>query len=90
MKTLREQIEKIVTYYSEDGEGTAGYLLSTKQIDQLEALIQSRERALVERIQADLVFMRGNKGQADYIGMIDGDILYSKLKKLEDEAKGGR
>ena len=37
---IREEIEKIITYHSELGEGTSGYLLSNDQIDALEVLFK--------------------------------------------------
>ena len=40
MKDLKEDIEKIITYHSELGEGTSGYLLSSEQIDELVALFK--------------------------------------------------
>ena len=56
---LREGIEKIITYHSELGEGTSGYLLSNDQIDALEALFKSHLQAEVEEIIGEDDFENG-------------------------------
>src|SRR3990167_307734 len=53
-KDLREDIEKIVTYHSEDdigSDGTSGYLLSNEQIDRIIEMFDSRLGELRSQIK---------------------------------------
>jgi hypothetical protein len=59
---IKEDIRKICTYYSELGEGTAGYSLSEEQFeklfDRIDAALTQREkesrRELLERVEKEL------------------------------------
>lgn len=56
--SIRNQILNVVTYHSEDGEGTSGYLLSEGQILSLEEII-SHENSRRNRM------LRGAMGYYD-------------------------
>ena len=59
----REEIQKIVTYHSELGEGTSGYLLSNEQIDQLLQLHIKGVREIIGKDQQQMVTDDGFDGQ---------------------------
>jgi len=50
MKDFKKEIREICTYYSEDGEGTAGYCLSEKQFQELFTLIDEEIRNVLKTI----------------------------------------
>ena len=55
MDKTRKEIERIITYHSELGEGTSGYLLSNEQIDQLLALFNSNLKEEREEYKSTLL-----------------------------------